>query len=193
LRTASQVINAGAATTNNLLRIQGNRQLIVAVGATGTIITSGNSGQSWAATPTTPAWGTPTVQAVDVIGPKAIWVGSSTGRVFQTVDGGNTWTEAVFSGNGAGSVTDIYFANASEGYFLHNTATPVGRVWRTYNGGASWWNTSPAVEGLGTFTNLARIAAPLVGNETLRCNNVIVAGTVTGTQGLLLSFAPQVF
>jgi hypothetical protein len=90
-------------------------------------------------------------------------------------------------------VTDIYFVNASEGYFLHNTATPTGRIFRTYNGGASWWNTSPAIEGLGTFTSLGRLAAPTVGNETLKANNIAVSGTVTGTQGLLLTFAPQVF
>lgn len=193
LASGVSVINAGATTANNLSRIQGNRQLIVAVGASGTIIYSANSGVSWSATTSTPAAGSPTWQAVDVIGGKIIWVGSSTGRIFQSVDGGSTWTEYIFSGSGAGSVTDIYFVNASEGYFLHNTATPTGRIFRTYNGGASWWNTSPAIEGLGTYSNLARLAAPVVGNETLKANNIIVAGTVTGTQGLLLSFAPQVF
>jgi hypothetical protein len=45
----SQTINAGATTTNNLLSIQGNRNMIVAVGATGSIIYSANSGRSWAA------------------------------------------------------------------------------------------------------------------------------------------------
>jgi hypothetical protein len=193
LASGVSVINAGATTTANLLRIQGNRSLIVAVGATGAIIISNNSGVSWSAPVATPAAGTPSYQAVDVIGAKTIWVGSATGRLFQTVDGGNTWTEFVFSGSSAGAVTDIYFVNASEGYFLHNTATPTGRIFRTYNGGASWWNTSPAIEGLGTFTSLGRLAAPTVGNETLKANNIAVSGTVTGTQGLLLTFAPQVF
>jgi hypothetical protein len=193
LANGVSVINAGATTTANLLRIQGNRQAIVAVGATGAIILSNNSGTSWAAPVATPAAGSPSWAAVDVIGAKTIWVGSATGRLFQTVDGGTTWTEVVFTGSSTGGVADIYFVNASEGYFLHNTATPVGRVWRTYNGGASWWNTSPAIEGLGTYTNLSRLAAPVVGNETLKANNIAVSGTVTGTQGLLLTFAPQVF
>lgn len=192
LSAGVSVINAGATTTNNLLRIQGNRSLIVAVGATGSIIYSANSGKSWASVAVTPAWSTPTVQAVDVIGQKGIWVGSATGRVFYTKDGGATWTEKTFDQSSTGAITDIYFVNQHEGYFVH-TVSSVGRIFRTFTGGQSWLNTSPAVEGLSTFTSLGRIAAPTVGNETLRANNVALSGTVTGTQGLLLSGSPQVF
>jgi photosystem II stability/assembly factor-like uncharacterized protein len=186
------VINAGATTTNNLLRIQGNRNLIVAVGATGSIIYSANSGRSWATTTSTPAASNPTWQAVDVIGAKGIWVGSATGRLFYTLDGGVTWTEKTFDQSSTGAITDVYFVNAHEGYFVH-TVSSVGRIFRTFTGGQSWWNSSPAIEGLGTFTSLGRIAAPTVGNETLKSNNVILSGTVTGAQGLLLSGSGQVF
>jgi photosystem II stability/assembly factor-like uncharacterized protein len=186
------VINAGATTANNLLRIQGNRNLIVAVGATGSIIYSANSGRSWATTTSTPAASNPTWQAVDIIGAKGIWVGSATGRLFYTLDGGVTWTEKTFDQSSTGAITDVYFVNAHEGYFVH-TVSSVGRIFRTFTGGQSWWNSSPAIEGLGTFTSLGRIAAPTVGNETLKSNNVILSGTVTGAQGLLLSGSGQVF
>lgn len=188
-----------AITSTDLMRIRGNRQLIVAVGANNTIIMSSNSGVSWAAAPATPPIGTtPHLYSVDVIGGKTIWVGTNTGRLFQTVDGANTWTEVLFSGGGTGSgsgltgVSDIYFVNASEGYFVHN-GTTTGRLFRTYNGGASWWNTTPAIEGFGTYTSLGRIAAPVVGNETLRCNNLAVSGNVSSTEGLLMTLAPQIF
>lgn len=186
------VINAGATTTNNLLRIQGNSNLMVAVGATGAIIYSANSGKSWSAPVSTPGWGTPTVQAVDVIGAKGIWVGSSAGRLFYSLDGGVTWTEKTFDQSGTGAITDIYFVNAHEGYFVH-TVGAVGRIFRSFTGGYSWLNTSPAIEGLTTFISLGRIAAPTVGNETLKANNIALSGTVTGTQGLLLTGAPQIF
>lgn len=185
--------NAGATTTNNLSRIRGNRNIFVATGASGTIIYSANSGQSWAATAATPAWGTPTVQAVDVVGGNVIWVGSNSGRVFASQDGGNTWTETTFDSSSSGEVTDIYFVDAYEAYFLHNTSGNVGRIFRSYNGGNTWWNQSPAIESLGSYNALKRIAAPTVGNTTLRNNNVILAGNDTAAKGLLLSGVPQIF
>jgi hypothetical protein len=185
--------NAGTATTANLSRIAGNRQLMVAVGATGTIIYSNNGAKSWASVPTTPSFSTPTVQGVDVIGINVIWVTTSTGRVFATQDAGNSWTETTFDSSSSGSVTDVYFVNSHEGYFLHNTSGNVGRIFRTYNGGASWWNQSPAIESLGSYYALQRIAAPQQGNMTVRSNNVIVAGSDTATKGLLLSGTPAVF
>lgn len=187
------ILNAGATTTNNLLRINGNRTLMVAVGATGTIITSNNGGVSWAAVAATPPAGTPSWTAVEVVG-KGFWVGSgaTTGTLWYTPDGTN-WYQIQFPGSGAGAVSDIYFVNQNEGYFLFNPTVGSGQIWNTYTGGVSWWNTTPAVEQLGGYTQLNRIAAPSVGNESLRANNFIAAGTNTGTQGLLLSAAPYIF
>jgi hypothetical protein len=155
------VINAGATTTSNLLRIQGNRNLIVAVGATGSIIYSANSGRSWATTTSTPAASNPTWQAVDIIGAKGIWVGSATGRLFYTLDGGVTWTEKTFDQSSTGAITDVYFVNAHEGYFVHT----VSSVW-----GASS-APSPAASPGGTPARLLRVLAPLpawVGSQRRR-------------------------
>jgi hypothetical protein len=188
------VINAGATTTNDLNRINGNRQLMVAVGATGTIIVSSNNGVSWSASPTTPPAGTPTWASVEVAG-RSITVGSTTtARMFYSPDAGNTWYENLFDNNsGAGTISDIYWVNAYEGYFLFNPTVGNARIYNTFTGGAVWWNTSPAIEQLGGFTSFTRIAAPTAGNETLRANYCAVAGTASGTQGLLLTGAPNVF
>lgn len=192
LTAGVSVLNAGATTTNNLGRIQGNSTLMVAVGATGTIIYSNNRGNSWSSVPTTPAAGTPTWASVDVVG-QGIWVGSTTtGRLFYSPDTGSTWVEVSFDNNGgAGTISDIYFVNANEGYYLFNPTVGSGRIYNTFTGGASWLNTSPAVEGLGSYVSLTRIAAPTTGNETIKANNAIVAGNSTGTVGLLLSAAPN--
>ena len=186
-------ISAGAATTANLQRIGGNRNLIVSVGATGTIIYSTNSGRTFAASPTTPAFSSASVTAVDTVGNNGIWLGTATGRVFNSVDRGNSWTEITFDQSGTGSVNDFYIVNDQEMYFLHVTAGNVGRIFRSYDGGRSWANQSPAIDSLASYNSLVRIAAPLVGNETLRCNNVLVAGGNTSTQGLLLSGVAQIF
>lgn len=195
ITTGVSIINAGATTTNNLRRIQGHRNLMVAVGENGTIIYSANSGRSWAAPTTTPAGiSSGNVISADVIGLKQVWIGTQGGQVFYTLDLGGTWTERTFDQSSTGSITDIYFVNAHEGYFIQTFLGSSSRIFRTFTGGRSWWNTSPAIEGLtSTYSYLGRIAAPTVGNETLRSNNVILSGTVTSTQGLLLSGSPQVF
>lgn len=184
------VNNAGGATTNNLTRINGNRTLMVAVGAAGTIIVSYDGGNHWAAVAATPPAGSPTWQSVEVSG-KGFFVGSlTTGQFWYTPDGTNWYQTPLDT---TGTISDIYFVNANEGYFLFNPAIGNGRIYNTFTGGRSWWNTSPAVEQLGGFTTLSRIAAPTVGNESLKANNFIVAGVNTGTQGLLLSGSPLVF
>jgi photosystem II stability/assembly factor-like uncharacterized protein len=73
--------------------------------------------------------------------------------MFYTRDDGDTWSERVFSGSGAGSVTDIEFANELVGYVIHNTAAPVGTVLVTINGGFSWKAiTTPSNSGLNALT-----------------------------------------
>lgn len=187
------VLSAGAATTNNLTRINGNRTLMVAVGVTGTIIVSYNGGANWAAAPATPPAGSPTWQSVEVVG-RGFFVGSATtARMFYTPDATN-WYEIIFeNNNGSGTISDIYFVNNNEGYFIFNPTGQSGRIYNTYTGGNSWWNVSPAIEQLGGYTTLGRIAAPTVGNESLKSNNFIVSGTDSGTKGLLLSAQPLIF
>lgn len=181
---------SGATTTSNLVRINGNRTLMVAVGAAGAIIVSYNGGDNWAAVPVTPPASNPTWQSVEVVG-KSFFVGSlTTGQFWYTPDGTNWYQTPLDT---TGTISDVYFVNQNEGYFLFNPASGNGRIYNTFTGGKSWWNIAPAIEQLGGFTTLSRIAAPTVGNESLKANNFIVAGVVTGTQGLLLSGSPRVF
>lgn len=186
-------------TTASLARIRGNRQVIVAGGSANTLVYSTTGGATWSTFPTTPpVGGTAIYNAVDVIGGKTVWVGTSTGQLFYTLDLGYTWTEVTFPGSGTAAasgfkgVADIYFVNAAEGYFIWNGPS-TAKLFRTYNGGASWWNTSPAIEGFSSsYQTLGRIAAPTVGNETMRANNLIASGSSDGTIGLLLNLVPKI-
>jgi photosystem II stability/assembly factor-like uncharacterized protein len=67
------------------------------------------------------------------------WIGTSTGRLYYTLDGGSTWTEKAFSGSGSGVVYDIVFASDSVAYLSHTTTAPRGRILRSNDGGYSWF------------------------------------------------------
>lgn len=169
------VINAGAATTNDLLRVNGNEETIVAVGKGSTVIKSVNRGATFATTTTNPSAVATDVLAVDVLDKNRYWVGTLTGRVVQTLDGGESWTLTGFDGAGAGSVRDIVFVNDDVGYFLHTTNTPTARLFSTWNGGADWTRTAPRINNFPVFNIGNRIAVPDV-NPGVAANNVVVGG-----------------
>lgn len=180
------VYNAGSATTLDLTRISGYENTVVAVGASGAIIKSLNRGISWAATVTSPV-ALNTIRALDVLDDRRYWVGIDTiGRVYYTLNGGETWTERAFSGNGSGTVWDIIFPTDEVGYFSHSTTTPTARIFATWNGGADWTRDAPRMNGLPTFNRANRLAAPDA-DASVACNNLAVAGlSGGGTDGILI-------
>ncbi len=132
------VLDAGAATVDNLLAVHGlSDSFAVAVGNNGAVIFT-NDGESWTAAATRPVGVGVNLNTVWVKSEDEWWVGSSNGRVYYTLNGGTTWTEKTFSGSGAGVVYSIVFPTASEGFISHSTATPRARILRSYDGGQSW-------------------------------------------------------
>lgn len=69
---------------------------------------------------------------------KTWFIGTATGFMYFTTDGGVTWTTGSFSGSGSGVVRDINFSTGAVGYLAHSTAGNVGRIFRTYDGGYTW-------------------------------------------------------
>lgn len=178
------VVSAGDATSENLQRIHGADETIVAVGAAGAIIKSANRGVTWATTTITPT--SATVQAISVLDDRRYWVGTADGYVYYTLNGGETWGTLNFSGSGAGAVYDIVFVNSEVGYFSHSTATPDARLFATWNGGADWTNNRPRILNLPTFDRTNRIAVPDT-DAGIAANNVALAGLAAdGTDGILL-------
>ena len=101
------VLSAGSATTNDLLRIHGAQDTLVAVGQGSTTIISANNGQTWGAAPAAVSAIALAVGAVLVLDNLRFWVGTlNSGRLFSTQDGGNTWQEKTFSGSGSGNLYD---------------------------------------------------------------------------------------
>ena len=105
------VLNAGSATTNDLLRIHGAQDTLVAVGQGSTTLISNNNGQTWSTTPAAVSAIALAVGAVCVLDNLRVWVGTlNSGRLFSTQDGGATWQEKAFSDAGAGNLYDIVAA-----------------------------------------------------------------------------------
>lgn len=154
------VISAASATTQDLLRIAGNDEVIVAVGKGSTVVRSINRGATFALTTTNPSAVATDILAVAVLDRNRIWVGTLTGRLVYTLDGGESWVLAGFDGSGSGAVRDIKFLNNEVGFFSHDTNTPTARIFSTWNGGADWTRTAPRVNNLPTFDRANRIAIP---------------------------------
>lgn len=131
-----EVQDAGVATTQDLNDVHAfDSEHVVAVGNSNAVVRT-TDGTTWGSK-TGPAVGV----ALNCVWMKSvdIWlVGSAAGRLYYTINGGDTWTEIGFSGNGAGQVDDIVFASESVGWMSHRTAAPVGRIFRTIDGGRSW-------------------------------------------------------
>lgn len=184
------VISAATVTSNNLVRITGDKQdTIVAVGGAGTIVKSSNRGATFATTATAPTVGTLILQAVAVVNGLRYWVGSSQGYLYFTTNGGETWAESSFSGSQSGQIYDILTVTDEILYLSHSTTTPTARIFASINGGANWTNQSPRIENLPTFNRATRIAAPILGEQalTIAANNLAVGGlSGGGTDGILL-------
>ena len=178
------VLNAGVATSQNLARINGAEDVIVAVGAAGTVVRSTNRGATFATTTTAPT--TSGLTALAVFDQKRIWVGSVNGYLWSTVNGGKTWTNKGFSGNGTGQVFDLVFATEEIGYMLNGNATPTARLFVTLDGGVTFTNTSWRIVNWPVFNYAKRLAVPVSQDSAVNVNNVAIAGITSTNDGVLL-------
>lgn len=178
-------ISAGAVTTNDLLRIAGDKNnQIVAVGNSGTVVRSVNRGRTFALTTVSPV----AANLISIAVPSAdvYWVGTATGRLFSTKNGGaTTWAETIFDGSGSGRVDDIVFATREVGYFAYASATPAATIFATWNG--TDWNSGPnRLINAPTFGRANRIAVPEFAASQTAANNLAVAGLSSGgTDGVI--------
>lgn len=178
------VISAGSATAENLDRITGLDNVIMAVGESGAVVFSLNRGATFATTTTSPE--AATLSAVAVLDQDRFWIGTATGNLYYSLTQGESWVQYEFPGDGAGAVRDIVFVNDDVGYFAHNTAAPAGRLFATWNGGVDWTNTNPRLVNLPTVDYFGRIAFPQ-GSNSIAANYVALAGLAgDGTDGIIV-------
>ncbi len=132
------VQDAGEATISQLNAVHAlNANFAVAVGNDGAVIVAEN-GVNWAITPTNPVGPGTDLTSVWVKSKTEWWVTTSAGDLFFTLNGGETWTQQAFLGDGAGVAEAIVFASDSIAYLSHTTAAPLGRLLASFNGGWEW-------------------------------------------------------
>ena len=126
------VQTAGDVTAQNLNDIHCADGVLVAVGASNTVLVSQNEGESWS-TVTGPAVGVDLI-SVEVISENVWFVGDADGDLWYTLDAGVNWTQKTITGaTGTADVEDIAFVNQKVGYLARGT-----EVYRTIDGGFSW-------------------------------------------------------
>lgn len=101
----------------------------------GVVARTVDAGLSWAAV-TVPEAATQ-LNVVRAFDRNRAWVGTNGGKLWYTLDGGETWTQRSFLGSGTGAIADIKFLNDLVGYVVR-TAAGVSYVLTTIDGGYSW-------------------------------------------------------
>lgn len=181
-----QVISAGAATTNNLQRIKGLDDTIVAVGDLGTILKSLNRGATFATVTLSPT--SATVRAVEVLDDYRYWVGTSGGKVYYTDNGGEFFVEQALPG-GTYTVIDDIVAATDEVIHVSARVSSTGRLITTWCGGQLWVSSATVAQRIRNFptvTRFNRIAVPRDAGPTTTANNIALGGlSGGGTDGAL--------
>lgn len=184
------VVSAGSPTTQNLARIHGAGETIVAVGAAGTVLRSTNNGVSWATTTSTA--GSATLAGVFVFSQSYIQVVNASGVHYTTETGGASWSSRTISG--ATAAYDIVYATEEVGYIAYTDSTGA-RLQATVFGGTVWSDStadSSRVKGFPTFTRANRVAVPRTAGPQLSANTVALGGVATSgsnADGILITGA----
>jgi photosystem II stability/assembly factor-like uncharacterized protein len=189
------VLDAAEATSNDLRRIKGYRDTIVAVGDASTVIISQNRGATFATSEGTVSEIALSIEALGVKSDLEFWIGTlNSGRLLYTTNGGVTWAQKRFSGEGSGDLREIIWITPSVGFFAHNTSAPVGRIFATWNGGQTWTNAKPRIQTMPTIDHIRRMAAPYDADPTRAVNNLLAGGlNGNGSDGVLLLGKASIF
>lgn len=170
------VQNNGSATSNDLLRIDGTGDTIVAVGKSSTVVVSSNRGTSFGTTSAAPSSIAVDVTAVAVKSEKQWVVGTGVGRLLVTKNAGLSWIEKVFDNTGTGVIDDVVFVSDEVGWFSHHSSTPTATLYGTWDGGDSWAQDKPRITNWPTFDRANRLAVPMNADVSVAVNMLVVAG-----------------
>lgn len=166
----------GNATSEDLNAVHfASDRIGYAAGGAGDVLRTIDGGFSWTKVSDPVNAVLNTIQTLDA---QRAWSGSAAGRMYYTEDGGTTWNERTFSGNGVGAVNDIAFFSDLIGFMLHDNAGPVGRVFGTIDGGYTW-------EAITTVTNAGLNSLAICGSD-----DFWAVGNPSGGTGILVKGQP---
>lgn len=137
----------GSISTQNVNDIHARGRLVLAGANSNALLYSSSNGETFSLI-TGPEPGA-NLTAVWIISERIWWVGTGTGNLYYTLNGGTSWTEAT-PDSALTVINDINFVDNIVGYIAAQAGggSSAGRIYRTADNGASWYNTSPYVSGL---------------------------------------------
>lgn len=148
-----------------------------AVGASDTVITTENGGDTWTAATATGGGNTLNTVQVFESGQRVI-VGDNGGDVYVSFDGTTTWSALPagrFAGAGVGEVQCMHFSTDLTGLMVADNATPVGTVYHTVDGGWSWNAlTTPDNDGLNSVIMLSPTLGYAVGEVEAGSSTAVI-------------------
>lgn len=185
ITTGVEVVHDGTVTTQTLNDIHWRGQTAVAVGNSNVVLVSNNNGVSFGAANASPEPGA-NLTAVWVVNKYKWWIGTNTGKLWFTQDGGNTYTRKFLPSDvTAAVINDIKFSDELEevGAIALESLTR-GYVLRTVTGGRIWRSGSPLLDGIaasGAMSGLRFNAVALCG-----VNEIALAGLkLSSTDGII--------
>lgn len=190
------VLTAGDVTANDLRRIHGLGQTLVAVGTSATVIYSLNGGITWTVASNAP--GAATLSAVAVLDEYHWWVGNASGAVYYTATRAQTAWQQITLPSTITAVNDIVFATDEVAYLVGtNSGNAVG--FNTYDGGYTWGACVAGQTPNGRFLTwptldrINRIAYPTAASIRVGPNYVAFGGLADdGTDGEIVVGSPVV-
>jgi hypothetical protein len=179
------VVSDGSATAQDLNRIDGTGDVIVAGHNGPGIIKSLDRGITWTnvSVAAASAPGAVVVQNKNRIS----FVDSSLGTILYTSDGGTTWKSKSYATSG-GTPKDMMFANEEVGFIVSGA-----NLYATQDGGVSWTNIANRILNFPTIVTGNRIAIPYCGStpETI-FNNLLVCGLGAASSGRMVLGAGKI-
>lgn len=142
--TGVTTVSDGSITTQNFNDISGRKDTIVAVGNSNAVVVSQNAGTSFVSQ-TGPAAGV-NLNAVEVIDQNTWFIGTGDGRLFVTINGGDSYSSVL---TGLTTINDIRFWDENVGYLVAQ-ASGGPRIYRTDTMGNRWDYQDPWISGLPT-------------------------------------------
>lgn len=172
-----EILTDGSIVSDNLTRINGIGNVVVAGGENGALLVSVNTGSTFANKGLTVSGSTvnDNITAIGMLTDKMWFIGAG-GKLYYTIDAGDTYTEKVLDAN-ITVINDIQFYDDNVGYVAVEI-NGGARVYRTDSMGWNWYYT----DGISNLPTMVRA------NFVAPCgyNKVAVGGRETlGGDGLL--------
>lgn len=131
------VLSPGDVTISKLNAVHALSDQYVLVGGNDGVVMYATAQDNFQRTSSSPCGVGVNVTSVRMIDKNVWWIGLSSGKLYYTTNGGDSWTQKSLPGTTPSAITDVNFFDETVGY-VTATVSSHGRMYQTYDGGSSW-------------------------------------------------------